>query len=666
MKNHFIFVFVLLLGWSAAIGQIRKKQVNGLWGLYRKNKAIIQPLFCVLNDSFDTGGLLLAGRQDSSQLLRYGLFDVSGRVILSTEFLEIRKLGYHFYAALPKDADTWKIYQWNASKLQTRLITDGIVDFTEFVREKAILNRYHRYGMIDVQGNTVLPFEYRKIERRFPEYHAYPFAEARLIDAEGKVLKKYFLDSIQPISPNLYCVQLEGKFGVMKPDGSFLFFNMYDSVTEVREPFLVVWKNGKSGLIDTTNRALLDCKFQKITSQPYGLWEVIDSNKRFLFTSEGKNVTAHLDTFTSFSEGYLTASYQSRWGLLDSNLHWKILPAYQAMSSVKDGFVAFKMNELYGIMSVENELIISPYVDSIAIINRHLFIYHDNQGWGTLQPNGKDYFFSYGSYEILPEGTIRFRNDSGLYGLLDNRGRLLLPAQYDFICATSQKGLYQTHKNFKKGFAWIHDVEREVSKDSAFLDIEVLQPLGEKFIPVRIHRKYGFTDHTGRIKIATRYDSVQYFSQGRAAFKLAGKWGFLDEQENIIVQPIYEKVFPYTVHRVSLVCDEGKWGLLSEDGKPIVAIEYDKLSENEFGNWICEIKNKKGLISADGMRQIFPQFDDIRDIGNGFAIVRKRDKYGVYHLNGYAVIFPEWEAIIPNFGGNTFFVLRNRQMEILR
>jgi len=638
-------------------------QTNGLYGLYdRKGKTILPSVYHQITDNFDTGGIILAGKKDSTQTLRYGLFDNTGKNILPLKYLEIKKLGYGFYVA--KESDFWSLFRWYQN--ETLPITDGLVDVTEFSREKAILNRQHRYGMINTDGQIVLPFEYRKIERRFPEYHAFPFAEAQLVNASGKIIRKYFLDSIQPLSPHLFLVTLGGNLGVMKSDGSFVFFNEYDSVTTVREPLLVVWKNGKAGLIDTLHHIVLPCQFNKIAPLPHRLWEVTTASRRHFYDSSGKNRTLHVDNLQSFSEGYVVASQQQKYGLLDSTLQWKILPAYQAIGNVKHGLIPVKQQGLYGVINLDNQFVISPVVDSIAIISQNLMIYHDNGGWGTLQPNGKDYFFSRGSYEILPEGTIRFQNDSGRYGLLDDKGRKILPAQYDFIYPTSQKGLYQTHRHFKRGFVLIHDVEREISKDSAFVNVEVLQPLGEKYIPVKINKRYGFTDHTGRIRIANRYDSIQYFSNNRAAIKLFGKWGFVDDQENIIVQPIYDVVTPFTPYQVSLVQDGSKWGLINTEGKILIAIEYDKIYPNEYGNWVAEKNGKKGLISADGLRSIYPQFDNIIDLGNEFAIVRKKDKYGVYHQEGYAVVFPEWEGIIPNLADKSFFLLKKKNMEIVR
>jgi hypothetical protein len=48
-----------------------------------------------------------------------------------------------------------------------------------------------------------------------------------------------------------------------------------------------------------------------------------------------------------------------------------------------------------------------------------------------------------------------------------------------------------------------------------------------------------------RLRIANRYEGIKPFSEGLAAMKIRNKWGFINRDERIIIQPAYEEVTPF-------------------------------------------------------------------------------------------------------------------------
>ena len=53
---------------------------------------------------------------------------------------------------------------------------------------------------------------------------------------------------------------------------------------------------------------------------------------------------------------------------------------------------------------------------------------------------------------------------------------------------------------------------------------------------------WGYMDHSGKIIIASQYESVRNFSEGIAAIKKDGKWGFIDKDNTTIVPCEYDEV----------------------------------------------------------------------------------------------------------------------------
>jgi len=53
--------------------------------------------------------------------------------------------------------------------------------------------------------------------------------------------------------------------------------------------------------------------------------------------------------------------------------------------------------------------------------------------------------------------------------------------------------------------------------------------------------KCGFIDRTGALKIPCKYADAENFSNGLAAFENEeGRWGFIDTEGNVAVEPFWE------------------------------------------------------------------------------------------------------------------------------
>ena len=59
---------------------------------------------------------------------------------------------------------------------------------------------------------------------------------------------------------------------------------------------------------------------------------------------------------------------------------------------------------------------------------------------------------------------------------------------------------------------------------------------------VRLDKKYGFIDKTGKEVIPIKYDNAWNFSEGLASVKLNGKWGFINKIGEEVIPLKYDKV----------------------------------------------------------------------------------------------------------------------------
>lgn len=58
---------------------------------------------------------------------------------------------------------------------------------------------------------------------------------------------------------------------------------------------------------------------------------------------------------------------------------------------------------------------------------------------------------------------------------------------------------------------------------------------------VKIGRKFGYIDKTGKFIIRKQFDVAQPFSSGLAAVKMGRKWGYIDITGKLVIQPQFDQ-----------------------------------------------------------------------------------------------------------------------------
>lgn len=109
-----------------------------------------------------------------------------------------------------------------------------------------------------------------------------------------------------------------------------------------------------------------------------------------------------------------------------------------------------------------------------------------------------------------------------------------------------------------------------------------------------------------------------------------GKFGIVDDNDNIIIDPIFERVLPFGDGLIK-VSYKGKLGLINNDGLVSVNPIYDSLFRCAFDPNLIQVSlnNKKGIINSRGEIVVPLLFDDVLLSGKDKVIVRSQDKYGV-------------------------------------
>lgn len=114
------------------------------------------------------------------------------------------------------------------------------------------------------------------------------------------------------------------------------------------------------------------------------------------------------------------------------------------------------------------------------------------------------------------------------------------------------------------------------------------------------------------------HEDGRLFSDGLCAFCKDGKWGFMGQNGQTVIQPVYEDCHDFAEGLAAVKID-GKWGYITTTGEFAIQPEYEECSDF-IGNYAKARKSKWGLITKTGYCTTSFSFDDIRDFHDGLAL----------------------------------------------
>jgi hypothetical protein len=134
-----------------------------------------------------------------------------------------------------------------------------------------------------------------------------------------------------------------------------------------------------------------------------------------------------------------------------------------------------------------------------------------------------------------------------------------------------------------------------------------------------------------------KLEDYRGFSEGFAATKMNGKWGFINKKGEQIIPFEYEYVSEFSEGLV-LVMKNGLCGFVDSTGKTIIPFEYE--NGGGFYNGLAAVKKngKYGFIDNKNHIVIDFQFQKTNDFRDGLCIVMNNNKYGLINNTGKLII----------------------------
>lgn len=153
-----------------------------------------------------------------------------------------------------------------------------------------------------------------------------------------------------------------------------------------------------------------------------------------------------------------------------------------------------------------------------------------------------------------------------------------------------------------------------------------------------------------RWAIKPKYDSIAVFSQGVAAVKQNGKWGYASVDGKEILPPAYDLAYPFSEGvGVVAAADHTLLAIVDKTGKQIPIKETLKIDGRfaMFGNGLLLVSNGKkwGYLNAEGRLAIACKYAAAQPFSEGLAAVLLSEYWYYIDANGATAIRPNDKKI---------------------
>ena len=470
------------------------------------------------------------------------------------------------------------------------------------------LYQNQKYGVIDTKGNIIVEAKYDKVAIPNPSkpvficYYDYNSQEdsystkvyneknEEIFSQYEQVLPLMFQDSTAkvPYEKSVLKYKENGKYGIMDFEGKKITKAQYTSIESLlyKEGYLIVGENDKYGIINGKGKRIVKSQYDTITADGY--YKEDSKYKYAGFIVSAKTETGYqygyinfkgkmileaeyneVDRVTEISDdenAYLVAFKNGQAGLL-KNKKYILQHQYEDIEYNKNNklFTVQKASR-QGIVDLEGKQIIETEYDNIFISqdliiaekdgesytfdingnkqdsevnnelikteNENYFIsIEDNEKYGVLNKNNEKIIDNNYQYIEYVFGDLFIATKNGKSGVIDVTGNTKINLEYDVVQRLENTNIIQAIK-IKENVTKLYNKNLE--------EVSFLKNEQNDIYALKKDEKWGFVDKEGNIIIEPKYDMVTEFnSYGFAGIKQGNKWGVIDTTGNIVLEPTY-------------------------------------------------------------------------------------------------------------------------------
>lgn len=454
-----------------------------------------------------------------------------------------------------------------------------------------IFKQYEEVSAISINGIVSnLPYEKRVLKYKEDEKYG-------LIDYNGKVITKAIYEEIKGLEnkESELLVKKDGKYGVVNDRGDKLIKEEYDNI-QADGYYTEEDKYALSGYIinNRTNNGYrygyINYKLEKVLKTEYNevsrILEITDGQDVYIIASKNGKYGVIKNNKTVINYDYQDIEYDATNNLfkLQRNLQYgvaditgkSILPVQYKELEFKGVYIQVleNNNEDYTYFNSEGDEIKEPqYTTVLKTSEANYYITINKEGlYGVINKDQKELVenkYNYLEY-LFDEYFIAAKNDGNL-GIINAKDSILVDFKYEVLQKIQDTNVVEA-KILKENKSELYgkSMEKVFSINNAYIYKR------DNYIEVYSKEETKYFDLDGK-----ELTSQEIFKNNKLfAKKSDGKWGFVNKQNNVVVEYIYDKVTEFNSYGFAGIKKDNKWGVINESGNVIIEPIYDIEEDN--------------------------------------------------------------------------------------
>ncbi len=364
--------------------------------------------------------------------------------------------------------------------------------------------------------------------------------KVKVVDDESCGCELVFIDGIQT-------TERDGRFGFKREDGTVICEPTYQFVDKFHGNYCLVYSDYQHcGLIDRNGRLVVPVDFEEVNYPSDGMIRVRANGYYGFFDTAGTlRIPPHYRAASGFNEGLaavaidLDSDYLA-YGYINHNDSIAIEPQFEYAFPFEEGFAIAKKYDRFAMIDHRGKeripfkyieltpmhdgtfLAVDALSENAALFDKNFkqltpFVYEKavnyTDGFYVVQRGGKTTFLNlkgeeccgwYDEVSGFYDGYSWVRVGEK-YGIIDRKGKIILPIEYDNSGTRSMEYLYS-----------------------------------EGLFMVEKDGKFGFVDTRGKVVIPLVYQSAQQCTEGLIPVQRDGMWGYIDKTGKVFIDFVFE------------------------------------------------------------------------------------------------------------------------------
>ena len=503
-----------------------------------------------------------------------GVIDKNGNVVVKPEYNAVK-------IPNPKEPIFVCLFDYNPStgEYKTKVLND---------KNEELLTDYEGVNTIEIK-EIISSIPYEKTVLQYQKDGKYG-----IIDFNGKEITKPIYEEIRnmPYREGELIVKKDGKYGVININGGNLLDFKYDYITgdnyyskekEYSLDGYIVGINDsegktKYGYLDSKRNTLLDNEFDRI----YRMNNVEDDENIYIIAEKDSKIQLYKNNKLLLDNDYQAIKYNedskllilqkdNKYGVTDLNGKQILNTEYDQIQIPGNYILAYKSGNLetYNVSGEKQEN--SLYSNIINTSNENYKITVDyNNKYGVITKDNQQIISNqYNFIQYLYDNYFIVGSEDGKAGIINDKSEIVVPIKYEIIQKIENSDIIQA-VNGNVLELYNKQLEKIIEMQDGKLDIQ------DNYVKIYSDTETQFVGKDGTLKT----DFEIFPNNTLFASEKDGKWGFVDKNNNVKVDYIYDKVTEVNELGFAGIKKDGKWGVIDKNGNIILEPVYEIPEQN--------------------------------------------------------------------------------------